>query len=88
MDYGLWTIEGGRMLVLTRKSDEAIKLGDDITITVIEIKGNQVRLGIEAPSDIRVYRKELYEKIRTENIKASIISIDEFIKIKERLKND
>lgn len=76
------------MLVLTRKSDEAIKLGDDITITVIEIKGNQVRLGIEAPSDIRVYRKELYEKIKTENIKASTISIDEFIKIKERLKND
>jgi carbon storage regulator len=76
------------MLVLTRKSDEAIKIGDDITITVIEIKGNQVRLGIDAPLDIRVYRKELYEKIRSENIKASMVSIDEFIKIKERLKND
>lgn len=76
------------MLILTRKSGEAIKLGDDITITVIEINGNQVRLGIDAPLDIRVYRNELYEKIKAENIKASTISIDEFIKIKEGLKND
>ncbi|MEW6417037.1 MAG: carbon storage regulator CsrA [Nitrospirota bacterium] len=74
------------MLVLTRKSDEAIKLGDDITITVIEIKGNQVRLGIDAPTNIRIYRKELYEKIKSENIMSSLLSIDEFKKIKEALK--
>lgn len=74
------------MLVLTRRSEEAIKLGDDITITVVEIKGNQVRLGIEAPADVRIYRKELYEKIKLENIQASVLSTDEFAKIKELLK--
>lgn len=74
------------MLVLTRKSDEAIKLGDDITVTVVEIKGNQVRLGIEAPAGVRIYRNELYEKIRSENINASALSVEAFKKIKEKLK--
>ncbi len=74
------------MLVLTRKSDEAIKLGDDITITVIEIKGNQVRLGIEAPTGVRIYRKEIYEKIKSENIIASRASLDEFAKLREKFK--
>ncbi|KAF0121541.1 MAG: carbon storage regulator [bacterium] len=74
------------MLVLTRRSEESIKLGDDITVTVLEIKGNQVRLGIEAPTGIRVYRKELYEKIKSENVRSSGLSISEFKKIKEVLK--
>lgn len=74
------------MLVLTRRSDEAVKLGDDITITVVEIKGNQVRLGIEAPAGIRIYRNEIYEKIRAENIRASAVSVEVFRKIKEKLK--
>lgn len=74
------------MLVLTRKSEESIKLGEDITITVLEIKGNQVRLGIDAPSNIRVYRKEIYEKIRSENIEASKASMDEFEKLRERFR--
>lgn len=74
------------MLVLTRKSDEAIKLGDDITITVIEITGNQVRLGIEAPDSVRIYRKEIYEKIKSENIRASKASFDEFTKLREKFK--
>jgi len=74
------------MLVLTRRSGEAIKLSDDITITVVEIKGNQVKLGIEAPLDVRIYRKELYETIKLENIQASVLSTDEFAKIKKLLK--
>jgi carbon storage regulator len=74
------------MLVLTRRSEESIKLGDNITVTVLEIKGNQVRLGIEAPAGIRVYRKELYEKIKSENVRSSELSISEFKKIKEVLK--
>ncbi|MFA4909447.1 MAG: carbon storage regulator CsrA [Desulfobacteria bacterium] len=74
------------MLVLTRRSEESIKLGDNITVTVLEIKGNQVRLGIEAPAGIRVYRKELYEKIKSENVRSSGLSISEFKKIKEVLK--
>lgn len=74
------------MLVLTRRSEEALKLGDDITITVVEIKGNQVRLGIEAPASVRIHRKELYEKIKAENIRAAALSVETFKKIKEKLK--
>ncbi len=75
------------MLVLTRKSDESIKLGDDITITVIQIKGNTVRLGIDAPSDLRIYRKELFEKIKEENMKAANLFMDEFAKINKALRS-
>lgn len=70
------------MLVLTRKSDEALKLGSDITITVVEIKGNQVRLGIEAPPQMRIYRKELYDKIESDNIRSSAMSESEFARLK------
>ncbi len=74
------------MLVLTRKSDESIRLGEDIKITVLEIRGNQVRLGIDAPSGVMIYREELYERIRSENISASRVSLEDFLKIKEGLK--
>jgi len=47
------------MLVLSRKSGEAIKIGDDVTLTVLSIKGNRVRIGIEAPSDCRIVRDEV-----------------------------
>jgi carbon storage regulator len=73
------------MLVLTRKSEEAIKLGDSITITVVEIKGNKVRLGIDAPDGVRIYRKELFERIKDENVLSSGSSVDEFAKIKDVL---
>lgn len=73
------------MLVLTRKSDESIKLGDDITITIVEIKGNSVRLGIEAPGKMRIYRKELYDRIKNENVIASNLLVDEFAKINKAL---
>ena len=76
------------MLILTRKLGEAIKLGDEITVSIVEIKGNHVRLGIDAPADVMVYRKELYEKIRSENIMASSISVADFSKISEALKKD
>ncbi|MBF0517432.1 MAG: carbon storage regulator CsrA [Nitrospirae bacterium] len=73
------------MLVLTRKSEEAIKLGDSITITVVEIKGNKVRLGIDAPNGVRIFRNELYEKIKTENILSAGLTSGEFEKIKDVL---
>ena len=76
------------MLVLTRKSGEAIQIGDNITITIVEIKGNQVRLGIDAPSDVLIYRKELYERIREENLISARVSIDDFRSIKERIRPD
>lgn len=74
------------MLVLTRKSEESIRIGEDIKITILEIKGNQVRLGIDAPSGVRIYREELYERIRSENISAARVSLEDFLKIKEGLK--
>ncbi len=52
------------MLVLTRRLGEAITIGDDVKIIVVEIDGNQVKLGIEAPRAIEIYREELYEKIK------------------------
>ena len=58
------------MLILTRKKDEAIRIGEDIRIVLVQVKGGQVRLGIECPSEMRVLREELYEAVRQENISA------------------
>ncbi|MDJ0925427.1 MAG: carbon storage regulator CsrA [Acidimicrobiia bacterium] len=58
------------MLVLTRRPGESIVVGDDIVVTVIEIKGGQVRIGIDAPRDVDVYREEIYEQVRQENLSA------------------
>jgi len=59
------------MLVLARKVGQSIIINDDIHILVIEVRGDQVRLGIEAPRSIPVYRKELLEQIRAENVQAA-----------------
>jgi carbon storage regulator len=75
------------MLVLTRKSDESINLGDDITITVVEIKGNSVRLGIKAPEKLKIYRKELYERIKSENLRSSNLLMEQFTKIRSVLRS-
>ncbi len=59
------------MLVLTRRLNQSIKIGDDIEITVIEVRGDQVRLGVAAPRDVSVHRKEVYLQIQQENRAAS-----------------
>lgn len=59
------------MLILTRKVGESIVIGERIRVHVIEVRGQQVRLGIEAPADTRVFREEIYEKIMEENRLAS-----------------
>ena len=59
------------MLVLSRKRDETIMIGDDVEITVVDIRGNKVRLGITAPRQILVHRKELYDAIKRENQQAA-----------------
>lgn len=71
---------------MTRKSGEAINVGDEITVTVLEVRGSQVRLGIQAPVSVIIHRKELYEKIKAENLLSSGLSVDDFKKIRERLK--
>ena len=58
------------MLILTRRVGETLMIGDAITVTVLGVKGNQVRLGIEAPGDVRIYREEVYRAIRKENEEA------------------
>ena len=60
------------MLILTRKLGEVIRVGDAVTVRVLEVKGNQVRLGVEAPTDIRIYREEVYRAIRRENEEAAL----------------
>lgn len=57
------------MLVLSRKRDEKIRLGDDIVLTVVDIRGDKVRLGIEAPQGVPVHRQEVYEAIHREQAK-------------------
>lgn len=59
------------MLVLTRKLGESIAIGNEIKITVIEIKGKQVQIGITAPSNIKIYREEIFKRIQEENKKAA-----------------
>ncbi len=59
------------MLVLTRKLGESITIGDDIRITVMAVKGNQVKIGIEAPTETKVYREEIYTSIVEANEQAS-----------------
>lgn len=64
------------MLVLSRKKDEKIIIGDSITLMVIEIRGDKVRLGIDAPKDVTVHRQEVYEAIKREQDQGSDVSID------------
>jgi len=59
------------MLILTRKLNESITIGDDVKITVLEIEKGHVRLGIDAPRHISIHREEVYERIREENHKAA-----------------
>ena len=59
------------MLVLSRQRDESIIIGDNIVITVVDIRGDKVRLGINAPSEIPVHRQEVYEAIQRENQRAA-----------------
>ena len=56
------------MLILTRRPGESVKIGDHITITVLGVRGNQLRLGFTAPQNVAVHREEVYERIRSERL--------------------
>ena len=62
------------MLALARKVNESIVVNDNIEITILEVKGDQVKIGIEAPKSVPVYRKEIYSQIQKENAEAANIS--------------
>jgi carbon storage regulator len=70
-------MEGG-MLILTRKLGESIAIDDCIRITVVALKGNQVKLGIEAPADTKIYREEIYAKIMEQNQQAATTTPADF----------
>ena len=59
------------MLVLSRQRDESIIIGDNIVVTIVDIRGDKVRLGIQAPTEVPVHRREVYEAIQRENLRAS-----------------
>ena len=69
------------MLVLERKSDESVMIGDNIRIKILKVQGNSVRIGIEAPREVLVYREEIYEQIKKENIAASGVSLEQLEKL-------
>jgi len=64
------------MLILTRRIGESIIVGDDVTITVLGVKGNQIRLGVNAPKDVSVHREEIYQRIKQEQ-RGSTEPVDE-----------
>ncbi|KKE79671.1 carbon storage regulator CsrA [Oceanobacillus caeni] len=75
------------MLILTRKKNESIQIGDDIEIKVLGIEGDQVKLGIEAPKSVEIHRKEIYLDIKEQNNEAANISLDVLRILKDSNKN-
>lgn len=64
------------MLILSRKVNEKIMIGEDISVTIIEIRGDQVKIGVEAPKSVKVFRQEVYEAIQNENRAAATSNAD------------
>ena len=64
------------MLVLSRQRDESIIIGDNIVVTIVDVRGDKVRLGIDAPREVSVHRREVYEAIQRENQQAAQIQLD------------
>lgn len=65
------------MLVLSRQRDESIIIGDNVVITIVDVRGDKVKLGIEAPKEIPVHRREVYEAILRENRQATLLKTDD-----------
>ncbi|WP_252315529.1 carbon storage regulator CsrA [Sinobaca sp. H24] len=76
------------MLILTRKKDQTIKIGDDIEITITAVEGEQVKVGISAPKHVDIHRKEVYETIQKENSQASNVDVSMLSQISELMKKN
>lgn len=74
------------MLILTRKPGEKIAIGESIVISVLEIRGSQVRLGISAPQAVAVHRSEIYERIRDANVRAGSVALSQAGALSEKLR--
>lgn len=61
------------MLILTRRVGETLVVGDEVTVTVLGVKGNQVRLGVNAPKEVAVHREEIYQRIQREKTDSSLV---------------
>jgi carbon storage regulator len=66
------------MLILTRRLGESIQIGDDIRITFLDIKGKQIRIGIEAPKQVMVHREEVYRMIQEQNLRAAHFAVADY----------
>jgi len=76
------------MLVLTRRIGESIKINEDVKITVIDVKGKNIRLGIEAPRETKIYREEVFLKIKQENLSAATPAEIDMGKISQLMKEN
>lgn len=76
------------MLVLTRKLGESIAIDDHIKIRVVQIKGKQVRIGIEAPKDTKIHREEVYLAIQDQNVESAAVSSEKTRELAKLLKNE
>lgn len=74
------------MLALTRKAGERIVIGDNVVITIVDIKGDNIRIGIDAPRDVKIYRGEIYDSIVQENQQAAVPAKTEIMDVLKDLK--
>lgn len=75
------------MLVLTRKAKQAIKIGDDIEVTIVAVQGDQVKIGISAPQSVEVHRKEIFDAIQLQNSEAANIPTELFTSLNKFYEN-
>lgn len=73
------------MLVLSRKVGESLIIGNDITVTVVEFRGDQVRIGVDAPRSVQVYREELYAEVSRQNREASSVGVQDLEALRRRV---
>lgn len=75
------------MLVLSRKINQSIVIGDNIEIMLVDIRGDQIKLGINAPKTVKIFRKEVYEEVKSQNLEASQSTIEELNILSSFVKN-